>query len=272
MTLAKTGSRRRIVTPSVFHRLPRALLPDTAVVATDGSLVIGGCASTSWPTSSARRCSSTTRRHMRARCREAVAAFGAERVVYATKAFLCRAMARLGRRGRDCCWTSPRGGELHVALAAGVPAVDVHASRQQQERSTSCARHSRSACATSSSTASTSSTGSTSLHGDGVAPAPDVLLRITPGVHAHTHEYIATGQDDSKFGFNLANGDAAAAVERAARSHRSELVGSALPHRIQRVRRRQLRPGRRGDGRLRRAARPARARARRRARRGVRRG
>ena len=36
---------------------------------------------------------------------------------------------------------------------------------------------------------------------------PRVLLRITPGVHAHTHEYIATGQDDSKFGFNLGNGD-----------------------------------------------------------------
>ena len=43
------------------------------------------------------------------------------------------------------------------------------------------------------------------LHAAG-APAPDVLLRITPGVHAHTHEYVATGQDDSKFGFNLAQG------------------------------------------------------------------
>ena len=37
---------------------------------------------------------------------------------------------------------------------------------------------------------------------------PTSLLRITPGVHAHTHEFIATGQDDSKFGFNLGNGDA----------------------------------------------------------------
>ena len=58
------------------------------------------------------------------------------------------------------------------------------------------------------------------LAADGAGAAPDVLLRITPGVHAHTHEFIATGQDDSKFGFNLANGDAERAVERALRSSR----------------------------------------------------
>jgi diaminopimelate decarboxylase len=44
-------------------------------------------------------------------------------------------------------------------------------------------------------------------------------------VHAHTHEFIATGQDDSKFGFNLANGDATRAVERARSSASVELVG-----------------------------------------------
>jgi diaminopimelate decarboxylase len=44
-------------------------------------------------------------------------------------------------------------------------------------------------------------------------------------VHAHTHEFIATGQDDSKFGFNLANGDAMRAVERARRSTAMHLVG-----------------------------------------------
>jgi diaminopimelate decarboxylase len=62
------------------------------------------------------------------------------------------------------------------------------------------------------------------LHREGL-PVPKVLLRITPGVHAHTHEFIATGQDDSKFGFNLGNGVAAAAVDRARRSPAVELVG-----------------------------------------------
>ncbi|MDP8969836.1 MAG: diaminopimelate decarboxylase [Actinomycetota bacterium] len=43
----------------------------------------------------------------------------------------------------------------------------------------------------------------------------DVLLRITPGVDAGTHEFIATGHDESKFGFSLSAGLAHAAVERA---------------------------------------------------------
>jgi diaminopimelate decarboxylase len=62
------------------------------------------------------------------------------------------------------------------------------------------------------------------LHDEGF-PVPEVLLRITPGVHAHTHEFIATGQDDSKFGFNLGNGDAMRAVDRARQSKSMHLVG-----------------------------------------------
>jgi diaminopimelate decarboxylase len=41
-----------------------------------------------------------------------------------------------------------------------------------------------------------------------------VLVRVTPGVEAHTHEYIETGTDDSKFGFSLSTGDALRAVQR----------------------------------------------------------
>ena len=51
---------------------------------------------------------------------------------------------------------------------------------------------------------------------------------MTPGVHAHTHEYIATGQDDSKFGFNLANGDAARAIELAETVPRSLAKGRSI--------------------------------------------
>jgi len=42
-----------------------------------------------------------------------------------------------------------------------------------------------------------------------------ILLRITPGIEAHSHEYVRTGQIDSKFGFTLPNGQALEAVERA---------------------------------------------------------
>ena len=57
------------------------------------------------------------------------------------------------------------------------------------------------------------------------APIPKVLVRVTPGVEAHTHEYVRTGQQDSKFGFGLASGDAAAAVIRASGSDAMDLVG-----------------------------------------------
>jgi diaminopimelate decarboxylase len=52
-----------------------------------------------------------------------------------------------------------------------------------------------------------------------------VQLRITPGVHVHTHEYVSTGQDDSKFGFNLNNGDAHKAIVRAQSSDAIDLIG-----------------------------------------------
>ncbi|KAB8138382.1 diaminopimelate decarboxylase [Gracilibacillus oryzae] len=44
----------------------------------------------------------------------------------------------------------------------------------------------------------------------------NVLIRVTPGIEAHTHDYILTGNEDSKFGFDLANGQAAEAVQKIA--------------------------------------------------------
>jgi diaminopimelate decarboxylase len=51
------------------------------------------------------------------------------------------------------------------------------------------------------------------------------LIRITPGIKASTHSYIQTGQEDSKFGFGLADGLAERAVERVRSSKHLELVG-----------------------------------------------
>jgi diaminopimelate decarboxylase len=48
---------------------------------------------------------------------------------------------------------------------------------------------------------------------------------VTPGVEAHTHEFVRTGQEDSKFGFGLKSGDAAAAVERIRSMPKLRLVG-----------------------------------------------
>lgn len=52
-----------------------------------------------------------------------------------------------------------------------------------------------------------------------------VLLRISPGVEAHTHDYISTGQVDSKFGFDLKSGQVEKAIEIARSSENLQLLG-----------------------------------------------
>src|SRR5262249_47375188 len=52
-----------------------------------------------------------------------------------------------------------------------------------------------------------------------------VLIRVTPGIKPSTHDYVQTGQLDSKFGFGLADGLAERAVERVRSSKNLELVG-----------------------------------------------
>ena len=64
----------------------------------------------------------------------------------------------------------------------------------------------------------------TRLHQDD-GLAPQVLLRITPGIEAHTHEFVMTGQEDSKFGFGLHSGAAGRAIELASASPAVDLVG-----------------------------------------------
>jgi len=54
---------------------------------------------------------------------------------------------------------------------------------------------------------------------------PQVLLRLAPGVDAHSHSYITTGKNDSKFGFNIAGGDALNAVKSVLNAPQLELKG-----------------------------------------------
>ena len=117
--------------------------------------------------------------HMRARCREAVAAFGHGQAIYATKAFLCRAMARLAY-DEGMRLDVATEGELHVALAAGVPAIGVRDARQQQERRRAATRDHRAASATSSSTRSTRWTGSTRSSPTAPAPRPTCCCGSRP--------------------------------------------------------------------------------------------
>lgn len=158
--------------------------------------------------------------HIRTRCREAVAAWG-DGVAYASKAFLCRAMAALAHE-EGMCLDVATGGELHVALAAGVPGdrLVVHGNNKSLEELEAA----RAVGARIVVDSFDELDRLEALHASdgGVAT---VLVRVTPGVEAHTHEYVMTGQEDSKFGFGLRSGAAAEAVARARGSPAVELVG-----------------------------------------------
>jgi diaminopimelate decarboxylase len=194
------------------------------VVGTDGHLSIGGIDLLDLAAEFGTPLFVYDEVHLRQACREAVTAWG-DGVAYATKAFLCRAMARLAHEeGMHLDVAS--GGELHVALSAGVPAerLVLHGNNKSIAELASAleagvgrividsfdeiARLGR-------------------LLDDG-PPHPDrpkVLVRITPGVEAHTHEFVRTGQEDSKFGFSAASGAAADAVAALELLPGVELVG-----------------------------------------------
>ncbi|MDH3706732.1 MAG: diaminopimelate decarboxylase, partial [Acidimicrobiia bacterium] len=99
--------------------LPFHLLPDSAAVGPEGQLLVGGCDLVALADEFGTPLFVYDEAHLRARCREARTAFG-EGVAYATKAFLCTAMARLVH-DEGLHLDVATGGELHVARAAGVP-------------------------------------------------------------------------------------------------------------------------------------------------------
>ena len=201
--------------------LPTSLLPDSAVIDGAGRTALGGCDLVELADRFGTPLFVYDEEHLRARCREAVAAFG-EGVAYAAKAFLCLAMARLVN-DEGLHIDVATGGELHVALAAGVPAsrLVMHGNNKSPAELDA---------------AVTAGVGRIvvdsfdemerieALHRDS-GRVVTVMLRITPGVEAHTHEYTATGQDDSKFGFTVSTGLAQQAAERALASPALDLVG-----------------------------------------------
>lgn len=201
--------------------LPRHLLPDSAEIGPSGDLHIGGCDVAELADRYGTPLFIYDEAQLRARCREAVEAFG-DGVAYATKAFLCRAMARLAHEeGMHLDVAS--GGELTVALQAGVPGerIVLHGNNKSDDELIVARRVGVGRIVVDS---FDELDRLERLHAaDGLVP--QVLLRVTPGVEAHTHEFVMTGQDDSKFGFGLKVGDAARAVERARASSAVELVG-----------------------------------------------
>lgn len=147
---------------------------------------------------------------------------GKSQISYAGKAFLARHMARLvAEEGIDLDVAS--GGELFVALSAGLPAERIlfhgnYKSDAEIEQGVSAgvgrfvvdnphelARLAEVAAKT------------------GIVQK--ILLRVTPGIDPHTHAKISTGQEDSKFGVSIQSGEALEAVKLALSSPSLKLLG-----------------------------------------------
>jgi diaminopimelate decarboxylase len=201
--------------------LPLSLLPDTAVVADSGELSIGGCDVSELAAEFGTPLFVYDEAHLRSRCREAVAAFP-DGVAYATKAFLCGAMARLAHE-EGMYLDVATGGEIHVSLASGVPPERLvfHGNNKSmgELRQAIGAGVGRIVI-----DSMVELDRIEALVAEG-APPPTVLIRVNPGVEAHTHDYVRTGATDSKFGISIEGGAAMAALERARTSTAMDLIG-----------------------------------------------
>ncbi|WP_374201521.1 diaminopimelate decarboxylase [Actinocorallia sp. API 0066] len=158
----------------------------------------------------------------RARCREFRAAFDGMDVYYAGKAFLSMAIVRMiveeGLR-LDVC----TGGELATALLAGMPAEDIgfHGNNKSVAELQAALDAGVGRIIVDSHDEIARLTRLASAAG----LRPKVLVRVTVGIEAHTHEYIATAHEDQKFGFSLAGGDAMRAIAGILSDGALDLVG-----------------------------------------------
>ncbi len=143
-------------------------------------------------------------------------------VAYASKAFCCKEICRIANEeglGLDVV----SAGELYTAVTAGFPAEKIifHGNNKTMEELTMALEYGVGRIVVDN---------ITELHLlDQLARAagsrPGVLLRIKPGVDAHTHDFVRTGQIDSKFGFALETGEAMEAAREAAAAGHLTFLG-----------------------------------------------
>jgi diaminopimelate decarboxylase len=158
----------------------------------------------------------------RMRCAEFRTFFHDFDVFYAGKAFLCKTSVRLVEQAGlslDVC----TGGELTVALTAGFPPerILMHGNNKSEDELQRALESGVSRIVVD----SFEEIDRLEILARLQQKHPRLLVRITVGVMANTHEYIATAHDDQKFGFSLANGAAAKAVHRILDSEVLELCG-----------------------------------------------
>ena len=204
---------------------PNALVPglwSTTAHKVDGTLVVGGVSLPDLVADVNTPAYVLDEADFRARARAFRDAFAAYDVFYAGKAFLCTTVAR---------WVAEEGlsldvcsdGELTVALRAGVdPArIGYHGNTKTEPELRRAVAEGVGRVIVDSFDEIDRLVRVTASLGR-IQP---VMVRVTAGVEAHTHEYIATAHEDQKFGFSITSGDALEAVRRVVAAPGLELLG-----------------------------------------------
>ncbi|MEL7623508.1 MAG: diaminopimelate decarboxylase [Clostridiales bacterium] len=198
----------------------------TMTVNEDGHLVIGGCDTVELVKEFGSPLYVMDEDLLRQNCRAFHKAFiegipGGE-VAYASKAFCCLAMLRLAAQ-EDLGIDVVSSGELYTALAAGADPsrIDFNGNNKTPDEIRYALENRVGRIIVDNFTEIQlidEIAGSMGLR-------PMVLLRVQPGIEAHTHEYIQTGKIDSKFGLSISTGQAMEALHLMHAKEHMELVG-----------------------------------------------
>ncbi|WP_053376713.1 diaminopimelate decarboxylase [Paenibacillus sp. FJAT-27812] len=191
-------------------------LHGTSKINTKGHLEIGGCDVADLAAQFGTPLYIVDEALVRQRASEYVEAFKASglrfQVAYASKAFSVMAMCAIAEQ-EGLSLDVVSDGELYTAMQAGFPAERIHFhGNNKTPEEINMALDAGIGCFVVDNFMELQLLNA--LAGD-KGKKVNILLRITPGVEAHTHDYISTGQQDSKFGFDLGNGAAKQAIQEA---------------------------------------------------------
>ncbi len=163
---------------------------------------------------------------VRQQCRAYVAAFereyGGASIAFAGKAFMTSAMVALA--GQEGLWVDvASGGELYTAACANFPASRLifHGNFKTPQEIDMALDYGVKYVVVD----SVQEVEALSVAAEDAGKTQEILVRCNPGVDPHTHRLISTGQEDSKFGFNIKDGSAMTAVKAALAAKGIELAG-----------------------------------------------
>ncbi|MBV7295096.1 diaminopimelate decarboxylase [Corynebacterium sp. TAE3-ERU12] len=218
-----SSERPNVPDSSDFNELPQAVWPITAKRGADDVVEVGGVALTDIAEEFGTPVFVLDEEDFRTRCRAMAKAFrGADNVHYASKAFLCTTVVKWAQE-EGLHLDVASGGEMGVALHAGFPASSMtfHGNNKSEQEIADAIAAGVGRIVVDSFIELERVSAAAAAAG----VVQDVFIRVTPGVEAHTHEFIATAHEDQKFGFSLAAGDALEATDRAYTDPHLRLTG-----------------------------------------------